>query len=173
MSQYLLMLVRLVLILSVLCSCAPSDRLQRSYAHGSDVWQTVSRDTEVYRDRDVHVLARAIILEASDETRYYLSLSFLHARGARPEIMTVSQDGLAMPYQMFDRRRTYCIDHCHSVEVGQIPLTVTQFREAANDGMTLDVTGKHRDYPAQIPSRLFFSALQAANLLEPAAKPLP
>lgn len=167
------MLVRLALVFSLLVACTPSDRLQRTYAHGTDVWQTVSRDTEVFRDDDVHVLARTIILEGGGETRYYLSLSFLHGRGARPQILTVSQDGNLLPYEMFDRLRTFCIDHCHSAEVGQIPLTITQFRRAANEGMTLEVDGKRRDYLAQIPPRLFYSALQVANLLEPAAKPLP
>ena len=78
-----------------------------------------------------------------------------------------------MPYEMHDRLRTFCIDHCHSAQVGQIPLMITQFRMAANEGMTLKVAGKRRDYRAQIPPRLFYSALQTANLLEPAAKPLP
>lgn len=167
------MLVRLALLLSLLAACTPSDRLQRTYAHDTDVWHTVSRDAEVFRDRDVHVLARTIILEGGGETRYFLSLSVLHGRGARPQIVTVSHDGTLMPYAMHDRLRTFCIDHCHSAEIGQIPLTITQFRVAANDGITLNIAGKNRDYTAKIPPGLFYSALQAANLLEPAAKPLP
>ena len=167
------MLVRLAFIFPLLIACSPSDRLQRSYMHETGVWQIVSRDPEVFRDRDVHVLARTIILESGGETRYYLSLSFLHGRGARPQITIVTQNGDLMPYEMHDRLRTFCIDHCHSAEVGQIPLTITQFRMAANEGMTLKVAGKRRDYLAQTPSRLFYSALQTANLLEPATKPLP
>lgn len=167
------MLVRLAPIFSLLVACTPHARLQRTYAQDAGVWQTVSRDTEVFRDRDVHVLARTIILEGGGETRYYLSLSVLHGRGSRPQIVAVSNDGNVMPYQMHDRLRIYCIDHCHSTEVGHIPLTITQFRVAANAGMTLNVQGKRRDYRAQIPPGLFYSALQTANLLEPATKPLP
>lgn len=167
------MLVRLVLMIPLLVACTPSDRLQRTYVQDTAVWQTVSRDWEVFRDDDVHFLARSIILEAGGETRYYLSLSFLHGQDGRPQIETVAMDGRILPYKMHDRLRTACIDHCHDVEIGQIPLSLTEFRTAANDGMTLQIRGKRRDYLARIPARLFYSALEAANLLEPAAKPLP
>ena len=167
------MLIRLDLIQHLLVAWSPSDWLQLTYVHETGIWQTVSRNMEVFRYRDVHVLARTIILESGGQTRFYLSLSVLHGRGARPQIVTVTQNGDMMPYEMHDRLCTFCIDHCLSAEIGQIPLTITQFRMAANEGMTLKVADKHRDYFVQIPSRLFYSALQTANLLEPAAKPLP
>ncbi len=153
--------------LFLLAACAPSERLKRSYAQETDVWQTVSRDTEVFRDRTDHVLARAIILEGGGEVGYYLSLSFLRGKHNGPKILTVTHEGRPMPYVMHDRLRTVCIDHCHKAEIGQIRLTQAQFRAAGNEGMTLQVDGLRRNYTAVIPARLFYSALQAAKLLEP------
>lgn len=164
------MLVRLVCFI-LLVSCAPSDRLQRTYAPANGVWQVVSRDTEVFRDGSDHVLARAIILEGGGEAGYYLSLSFLHGKGNRPVILSVTMNGVPMPYVMDDRLSTYCIDHCHKTEVGHIRLTKTQFRTAGNEGMTLVVDGLRRDYLAVVPARLFYTALQAAHLLGPVSSP--
>lgn len=166
------MLVRLALFI-LLVACTPSDRLQRTYGETNGVWQTVSRDTEVFRDDTDHVLARTIILESGSETRYFLSLSFLHGKGNRPRILSVEMNEQPLPYMLHDRLRTFCIDHCHAAEIGQIRLTAAQFRTAANGGMILSVTGKHRDHAPNVPARLFYSALQAANLLEPVRNPLP
>ncbi|WP_458790217.1 hypothetical protein [Yoonia sp. MH D7] len=159
------MLLRLF-CLFLLVACAPSERLQRSYVHNTDVWQTVSRDIEVFRDRADHVLARTIILEGGGEIAYYLSLSFLHGKRSRPQILSVTQDGRLMPYELHDRFSTFCIDHCHKAEIGQIRLTQAQFRTAGNEGMALQIDGVRRNYTTNIPARLFYSALQAANLLE-------
>lgn len=166
------MLVRLLCFL-VLAACAPSERLQRTYSDDTDIWQTVSRDTEVFRDAKDHVLARAIILEGGGEIRYYLSLSVLRGGPNGPRILTVAMNGEVMDYTPHDRLWTYCIDHCHRAEIGQIRLTETQFRQAANDGMLLDIDGRRRNYPAEVPARLFYNALQAGELLEPQRKPLP
>lgn len=165
------MIVRLF-CLFLLAACAPSERLQRSYAQTTNVWQTVSRDTEVFRDGRDHVLARAIILEGGDDTAYYLSLSFLRGGPNGPKIRTVTQDNLKLDYKRHDRLNAFCIDHCHKAEVGQICLTKTQFRTAANHGMILQVDGLRRNYALDIPSRLFYTALVAANLLDP-MRPLP
>lgn len=158
------MLVRLF-CLFLLAACAPSERLQRSYAQNTGVWHTASRDTEVFRDRKDHVFARAIILEGGGEIAYYLSLSVLRGGPNGPKILTVTQDGQLMPYVMHDRLKTFCIDRCQKAEIGQIRLTQTQFRTAGNQGMTLEIDGQRRNYRAVVPARLFYSALQAANLL--------
>lgn len=164
------MLVRLVCFI-LLVSCAPSDRLQRTYAPTTGVWQVVSRDTEVFRDGRDHVLARAIILEGGGEAGYYLSLSFLHGKGNNPKAVSVAMNGVPMPYVMDDRLSTCCNDHCHKTEVGHIQLTKTQFRTAGNEGMTLVVDGLRRDYLAVVPARLFYTALGGAHLLAPVSPP--
>ena len=63
------MLIRLDLIQHLLVAWSPSDWLQLTYVHETGIWQTVSRNMEVFRYRDVHVLARTIILEGGGETR--------------------------------------------------------------------------------------------------------
>ena len=161
------MLIRLALVFSLLVACAPSDRLQRSYNHDTLIWHTVSRDAEVYRDGVDHVLARTIILEGGGNTRYYLSLSFLRGGPNGPKILTIQHDGQPLPYVRYDRLNAFCIDHCHKAEIGQIQLTKDAFRRAANDGMSLQADGLRRNYPLHIPARLFYRALQAANLLDP------
>ncbi len=160
-------MVQLALVFSLLVACAPSDRLQRRYSHETQVWHTVSRDAEVYRDGVDHVMARTIILEIDGEARYYLSLSFLRGGPNGPKILTIQQDGQPMPYVRHDRLNAFCIDHCHKSEVGQILLTKDAFRKAANDGMTLQADGLRRNYPLHIPARLFYRTLLAANLLDP------
>ena len=82
-------MVQLALVFSLLVACAPSDRLQRRYSHETQVWHTVSRDAEVYRDGVDHVMARTIILEIDGEARYYLSLSFLRGGPNGPKILTI------------------------------------------------------------------------------------
>tara|TARA_R110002051_G_scaffold14460_7_gene46885 strand:+ start:8104 stop:8604 length:501 start_codon:yes stop_codon:yes gene_type:complete len=160
------MLARL-LFLIFLAACAPSERLQRSYSPETRVWQSVSRDTEVFRDGEDHVSARAIILESNGEVAYYLSLSFLRGGPNGPKILTVSQDAKRLDYVQHDRLNAFCIDHCHKAEVGQIKLTKNQFRTAGNEGMILQVDGLRRNYTSVVPARLFYSALETANLLAP------
>ena len=166
------MIFRLACLI-LLMGCAPSDRLLRTYTDATRVWQTVSRDAEVFRDRKDHVLARTIILERDGQVRYYLSLSFLRGGPNGPRIREVSAGGQPLAYVRHDRLKAYCIDHCHKTETGQIALTRAAFRQAANDGVILQIHGLRRNYDAQIPARLFYSALEAANMLEPTRKPLP
>ena len=160
------MLARLLFFI-LLAACAPSERLQRSYSPETRVWQSMSRDTEVFRDGEDHVSARTIILEGDGEVAYYLSLSFLRGGPNGPKILTVSQDAQRLDYVRHDRLNVFCVDRCHKAEVGQIRLTQEQFRTAADAGMILQVDGLRRDYTAVVPARLFSSALKAANLLAP------
>lgn len=166
------MLIRLAFFM-LLVACTPSDRLLRTYNDDTGVWQTLSRDTEVYGDGQDHAIARTIILEAHAAKQYYLSLSFLHRRGSRPRILGITQDGRPLGYEMYDRFTTFCIDHCHKAEIGQIQMTQAQFKRAALSGMVLHITGQRRDYVAHVPARLFASVLGAAHQPEMTANALP
>lgn len=166
------MLVRLASLI-LLLACAPSGRLQPSYVHQTDTWQTVSHDAEVFRDGGDHMLARLVILEHAGAVRYYLSLSFLHGRSTGPQILSVTHGGKKLDYVRHDRLRAFCIDHCHKAEVGQIRLTQNQLFTAAKAGMTLQIDGLRRNYTAQVPAQLFSSAMNAAHQREPTHNPLP
>uniref|UniRef100_UPI00404778FF hypothetical protein n=2 Tax=Yoonia sp. TaxID=2212373 RepID=UPI00404778FF len=164
------MLARLLFFI-LLAACAPSERLQRSYSPETNVWQSMSRDAEVFRDGEDHISARTIILEGDGEVAYYLSMSFLRGGPNGPRILTVSQGAQRLEYVRHDRLNAFCIDRCHKAEVGQISLTQDQFRTAAVAGMILQVDGLRRNYTAVVPARLFSSALKAANLLAPRQNP--
>ena len=52
-----------VLIVFLLAACSPSKRNIRIYSDATGSWQTVSRDTEVFRDGEDHISARTIVLQ--------------------------------------------------------------------------------------------------------------
>jgi len=160
------MLIR-ALILILLAGCAPSDRQIRQLNSGTQVWHSVSRDAEVFRDRKDHVLARTIIMEKQGVTRYVLSLSVLRGGSNRPQILHVMNGDVPLPYVRHDRLSAHCIDHCHKTEVGSITLDKSTFRNAANDGLRLRIIGHRRDYTTSIPANIFWHALETAGRLGP------
>ncbi len=150
---------RLLIALILLSACAPSDRNKRHFVDHAQMFQTVSRDTEVFRDGRDHVNVRAIILEKQGTHRYYLSLTVLRGGPNGPHIQAMQHNGKTVPYQRHDRLQTFCIDGCHKAEVGAITLTRAAFEKAAATGMTITIDGKRRDYLARVPSIVFANAL--------------
>lgn len=160
------MVLRL-LIVFLLVACSPSDRNIRTYSDATQVWQTVSRDTEVFRDGEDHISARAIVLQKDDSVQYYLSFSVLRGGPNGPLLRSMTHDGTVLDYRKHDRLNAFCIDRCHRAEIGAVTFTQAGFRQAANDGMAIEIDGLKRNYTTVIPARLFWDALLVARLIDP------
>ncbi|MFT4743640.1 MAG: hypothetical protein ACI91Z_001616 [Yoonia sp.] len=165
------MVLRL-LIVFLFAACSPSDRNIRTYSDATQVWQTVTRDTEVFRDGKDHISARAIILQKDDTVRYYLSFSVLRGGPNGPRLRSMTHNGTVLDYRKHDRLNAFCIDRCHRAEIGAVTFTQAGFRQAANDGMVIEIDGLRRDYTAIIPARLFWNALSTAGLIAPVKTPV-
>lgn len=149
---------RFVLLLICLAGCAPHDRNQW---HDGATKHIVSRDTEAFRDGKDHINARTIILVRGRYRRYYLSLTVLRGGPNGPRLRAMHQNGQELAYQVHDRLRRFCIDHCHKSEIGAINLSALAFETATRDGMKNSIDGKRRDYQIVVPARLFRSVLAA------------
>ena len=161
-----------VLIVCLLAACSPSERNIRTYSDATGSWQTVSRDTEVFRDGEDHISARAIVLQKGEAVRYYLSFSVLRGGSNGPRLRTMTHNGTVLDYRKHDRLNAFCIDRCHRAEIGAITFTQASFRQAANDGMVIEIDGLRRNYTTLIPARLFWDALSTAGLINPVKTPV-
>ena len=161
-----------VLIVFLLAACSTSEPNIRTYSEATQVWQTVTRDTEVFRDGKDHISARAIILQKDDTIRYYLSFSVLRGGPNGPRLRSMTHNETVLDYRKHDRLNAFCIDRCHRAEIGAITFTQASFRQAANDGMLIEIDGLRRNYTALIPARLFWDALSTAGLIDPVKTPV-
>lgn len=154
-----------VLSLTFLMGCEPSDRLQRTYSHRTQIWQTISPDQEIFRDGRDHVSVRALILDDGGSTRhFFLSISVLRGGPNGPIIETVTSDGVPLAYRRLDRLLTACVDGCHKAEIGVVELSERAFMRAAMEGMQITMDGRRRYYEGDVAAGIFASAWRAAGL---------
>lgn len=158
---------RMFAFLILATACSPSDRNIRHFVPQTQISQTISRDTEVFRDGKDHISVRTIVLQGHGKVGYHLSLSVLRGGPNAPIILSMTSQGEPLAYERHDRLRTFCIDHCHKAEIGAVSLSKSTFRTAANQGMTIMVHGLRRNYIATVPPHIFWTALDTAGILAP------